>query len=468
MDVKPAAYRRIAALAGPLVLSGAIEASFSLTDTWFVGRLSTTATAALASVAWLDYCGVLFFGGLALAVQTRAAQAHGAGRRAAASRAAWSGIFACLISIPAFVLLGFLAKPVLIAAGIDPGIRALALRYWWPRFAVAGPMTVLAMSVSSFFSAIGQTRRTLVIAVAMTASNALFNQLYMFHWRLGIAGSGLATASAAGVGLIVGAVFLLSTPMRRAFRPHLTWRRPQLRLQFALGLPIGLGLAVDMLAFAAMQLMAVHLGAEAGAAMQIVTAMIAVPYVVGSGISQAGTTLVAQAYGRGCMSEALAVGGAVVRLAIAAMAMLGLTVSIAMPWIAPRFVSGADPDSAAVCALCVQLVGPAMLFQVCDGWKLASNCCLIGVADVRVPAILATSLAWLLWVPAADILIFGARNGWIHGPPQFGLGAVGGWWASTLYSIAMGALLYRRWRRAAWQRDATALEPQFAGSVPVK
>ena len=92
----------------------------------------------------------------------------------------------------------------------------------------------------------------------------------------------------------------------------------------------------------------------------------------------------------------------------------------------------------------------------------------MGVADVRVPAILATSLAWLLWVPAADILIFGARNGWIHGPPQFGMGAVGGWWASTLYSIAMGALLYRRWRRAAWQRDATALEPQFAGSVPVK
>ena len=468
MDVSRSAYRRIAELAGPLILSGAIEASFSLTDTWFVGRLSTTATAALASVAWLDYCGVLLFGGLALAVQTRAAQAHGAGRRAAASRAAWSGIFACLATVPAFVVLGFLAKPVLIAAGIDPGIRALALRYWWPRFAIAGPMTVLALSVSSFFSAIGQTRRTLAIAAVMTVSNALFNQLYMFHWRFGIAGSGLATASAAGVGLVVGAAFLFSTPMRRAFRPHLTWRRPELRRQFALGVPIGLGLAVDMLAFAAMQLMAVHLGATAGAAMQIVTAMIAVPYVVGSGLSQAGTTLVAQEYGQGRMTEALAVGGAVVRLAIAAMAMLGLAVAIAMPWIAPRFMSGADHDSAAVCALCVQLVGPAMLFQVCDGWKLASNCCLMGVADVRVPAILATSLAWLLWVPAADIMIFGSRNGWIHGLPQLGLGAVGGWWASVLYSLAMGALLYRRWRRASWQRGATALDAQFAGSVPVK
>ncbi|MGH8302358.1 MAG: MATE family efflux transporter, partial [Steroidobacteraceae bacterium] len=75
-------YRAIGRLAWPLILSGAIEASFNLTDTWFVGRLSTDAMAALASVAWLDYCGVLLFGGLAMAVQTRAAQAYGAGRSA--------------------------------------------------------------------------------------------------------------------------------------------------------------------------------------------------------------------------------------------------------------------------------------------------------------------------------------------------------------------------------------------------
>lgn len=462
MEVESADYRRIVQLAGPLIVSGAIEASFSLTDTWFVGRLSTTATAALASVAWLDYCGVLLFGGLALAVQTRAAQAHGAGRSVAASRAAWSGIYACLASIPAYVLLGFLARPILTGAGIDPAIRELAIRYWWPRFALAGPLTVLAMSVSSFFSAIGQTWRTLAIAAAMTATNALFNQLYIFHWRFGIAGSGLATATAAAVGLSVGMGFLFSPSIRRTFRPHLSWRRPQLRPQFALGLPIGLGLAVDMLAFAAMQLMAVRIGAAAGAAMQIVTALIAVPYVVGSGLAQAGTTLVAQEFGRRRSSGALVVGNAVVRLAVAAMALLGWMVSIAMPWIAPRFVNAGDRDAAAVCALCVQLVGPAMLFQVCDGWKLASNCCLMGVDDVRFPAVLATALAWLLWVPAAYLLIFGIGGEWIHGVRPAGLGAVGGWWASALYSFVMGAVLYRRWRRAAWQRGRAAHDPRFA------
>ncbi len=468
MDVRSVDDRRIVQLAGPLILSGAIEASFSLTDTWFVGHLSTAATAALASVAWLDYCGVLLLGGLALAVQTRAAQAHGAGRRIAASRAVWSGIYACLLSIPAYVVLGLLAKPILTGAGVDPGIRELALRYWWPKFALAGPLTVLAMSVSSFFSAIGQTPRTLVIAAAMTLSNAVFNQLFIFHWGLGIAGSGLATAAAALVGLSVGMGFLFAPSIRRTFRPHLSWRWPQLRLLFALGVPIGLGLAVDMLAFAAMQLMAVRIGATAGAAMQIVTSLIAVPYVVGSGLAQAGTTLVAQEYGRRSMPATFAVGNAVVRLAVAAMAVLGLMVAIAMPWIAPHFVGADERQAAAVCRLCVQMVGPAMLFQVFDGWKLASNCCLMGVDDVRIPALVATALAWLVWVPAAYLLIFGIGRGWIHGAALPGLGAVGGWWASVLYSSVMGAVLYRRWRRAAKLRCATAAEPQLAGSVPVK
>lgn len=452
-------YRAIGRLAWPLILSGAIEASFSLTDTWFIARLSTGATAALASVAWLDYCGVLLFGGLAMALQTRAAQAYGAGRSAAASRALWSGVFACLLTVPAFALLGLLAKPILLYAGIAPAIRRLALLYWWPRFALAGPMTVLALSMSAFFSAIGQTGKTFVIGAAMSVSNALFNELFMFHWRYGIAGSGLATATAAAIGVAIGVALLFSRDMRSTFRPQLTWRRPQLLDHLSMGLPIGMGLAVDMLAFAVMQLMVVRLGAVQGAAMQIVTAFIAVPYVIGSGISQAGLTLVAQEYGRRRMAAALDVGGDTIRLTVAAMGVLGLCVAISMPWLALAFTSATSASSAAVRALCAWLAGPAMLFQVCDGWKLASNSCLMGVGDVRTPAMLATALAWLLWVPAAHLLIFGPGGLWFRGLPAFSLGPAGGWWASVLYSLVMGAVLYGRWRRAAWRRPLSGVSP---------
>ena len=450
-------YRAIGRLAYPLIVSGMIQASFNVSDTWFVGRLSTDATAAIAAVNWLDYCGVLLFSGLAMAVQTNAARAYGSGRHAAASRALWSGVFASLLTIPCFLLLGLLARPILLYVGIDPVIRRLALLYWWPRFALAAPITVLAMSVSAFFSAIGQTRKTLLIAAAMSVSNAMFNELFMFHWRYGIAGSGFATATAAMLGVLFGGALLLSPHMRRVFRTHVTWRRPQLLRQFSMGVPIGMGLAVDMLAFAMMQLMVVRLGATQGAAIQIVTALIAVPYVVGSGISEAGMTLVAQEFGRRRTAAALAVGGATIRLTVAAMAILGLCVAISMPWLAPLFASRAGATAAAVRTLCVVLVGPAMLFQACDGWKLASNFCLMGVGDVRIPAVLATALAWLLWVPAAHVFMFGFPGGWAHARSLAGLGANGGWWASVLYSLVMGSLLYGRWRRATWQRATSSV-----------
>ena len=453
MQLSSADYRAIARLAWPLILSGAIQASFNVTDTWFVGRLSTNATAAMASVNWLIYCGVLLFGGLAMAVQTRAAQAYGAGRYAAASRALWSGLCAGVLAIPCFLLMGLLAKPILLYAGIDPVLRRLALQFWWPQFGLAAPMTVLAMSLSAFFNAIGQTLKTFVIAVAMGVSNAIFNELYMFHWRYGIAGSGFATATAAMLGVVFGGALLFAPDMRRAFRTHMTWRRPQVLRQFSMGVPIGLGLAVDMLAFAMMQLMVVRLGAVAGAAIQIVTALIALPYVVGSGIAEAGMTLVAQQHGGRRSAATLAVGGATIRLTVAAMGMLGLCVALSMPWLATLFLTGDGASASAVRSLCVGLVGPAMLFQACDGWKLASNCCLMGVGDVRLPAALATAMAWLLWVPAAYLLIFGLPGGWTHNLAWAGLGATGGWWASVLYSLVMGSLLYGRWRRAAWRRS---------------
>ena len=83
--------RAIVTLAGPLMLNSAIQAALNLTDTWFIGRISTTAVAAMAAIYWVVLCAILLLGGLGMAVQTFAAQAYGGGRRRRAAQAAWSG-----------------------------------------------------------------------------------------------------------------------------------------------------------------------------------------------------------------------------------------------------------------------------------------------------------------------------------------------------------------------------------------
>src|SRR5690606_13107095 len=96
--------RAILALALPLFLNSSIQALLNLTDTWFIGRISSTAVAAIAAVHWLILGFLLFFGGVAMGVQTFAAQAYGAGRFRRAGAAAWSGIWASLLMSPACIV----------------------------------------------------------------------------------------------------------------------------------------------------------------------------------------------------------------------------------------------------------------------------------------------------------------------------------------------------------------------------
>jgi len=84
-------------LALPLMLNSVIQAVLSLTDTWFVGHISTEALAAIASVYFLLMLVIFFLSGVTLCVQTLVAQAFGARRYRRASEALWSGLWAALL-----------------------------------------------------------------------------------------------------------------------------------------------------------------------------------------------------------------------------------------------------------------------------------------------------------------------------------------------------------------------------------
>ena len=73
--------RAIVALAAPFAANSAIQSVLNLTDTWFIGRISTTALAAIAAIHWPVIVCIALFGGVGLAGQTIVAQACGGRRR---------------------------------------------------------------------------------------------------------------------------------------------------------------------------------------------------------------------------------------------------------------------------------------------------------------------------------------------------------------------------------------------------
>ena len=86
-------YRAIAALALPLMVNSSLQAVINLTDTWFVGHISTTAMAGMAAIFWLVFFFVMLVGGIGLGVQTFVAQYEGSGRRWRAGHATWVGLW---------------------------------------------------------------------------------------------------------------------------------------------------------------------------------------------------------------------------------------------------------------------------------------------------------------------------------------------------------------------------------------
>jgi MATE family multidrug resistance protein len=446
-------YRAMVALAAPLFLNSSLQAILNLTDTWFLGRISTHATAGVGAVYWFVIVFVLIFGGVAMAVQTLVAQAYGAGEREAAARITWSGLWVVALMAPLFIAVALAGGPMLAPFGLAPQVHTLAMEFWGPRMggAVAG---VALWTVSSFFNGIGRTRVTLVMMICVAVANAVLNQIFIFELGLGIAGVAWATTAAQAIGFALGLAVFLSRSVRAEYRSQHCWhprRRAMLRA-LTLGVPMGLLPAADLLGLALFQLMQAGLGTVAGAATQIVMMMTSLAYMPAVGIAIAGTTLVGQSIGAGDRDWARKMGNSAIKLNVAYMGLVSLALALAGPWLLPLFVTPADPDAGAVVRTAAMLLWIGAAYQVFDGVNLSAGFALRGAGDVRVPTLLVVLVSWLGFVPLTHMLSFAPGQGWVHFLPQFGLGTVGGWSALLFYTAALGAVMWLRWQSGAWRK----------------
>ncbi len=445
--------RAVLALAGPFMLNSAVQAVLNLTDTWFIGRISTQAMAAIGAVYWLVLVCILLLGGVSIAVQTLVAQAYGGGRKARAAQAAWTAQWAALLTIPLFLAAAYSGKWLLAPFDLDPETERLALEFWVPRVGGA-PLGVALWAALGFFNGVGRPKVTLAITLMVALLNAAFNQLYIFEWGWGIAGSAWGTNTAQAIGWLVALGLFTAQRYHAEFRSRLVWRVRWRKLaqQFVLGFPMGLLYAADLLGIAIFQIMTVRLSNVEGAATQIVMMMTSIAYLPAVGIAMTGTTLVGQSIGAGDRGWALRVGNTTIALAVAYMAFIGIVLAAAGAWILPLFINPLDAQAQQVFALGRVLIWIAAGYQIFDGLNLGSGLALRGAGDATVPAAMVIVLSWFLFVPAAHALAFAPGQGFVHFLPQFGLGAAGGWIAALLYVFALGTMLWLRWRSLAWQK----------------
>ncbi len=445
--------RAILLLAAPFAANSAIQSVLNLTDTWFIGHISTSALAAIAAVHWPVIVCIALFGGVGLAGQPIVAQATGARRYTRASQAGWISLWSVLFVAPIFIALGFAGRQLLQPFGLAPEIEDQALAFWQPRM-YGAPLAVALWGVLGFFNGIGRPQITFAIDVLVAVMNALLNTLFIFKWHWGIEGAAWATNCAQACGVLAACAVFMGPGIRRRFRSHLTWRLPLKRLysQWKLGFPIGLLLAADMLGFTLFQLMQVRLSPVDGAAAQVTIMLTSIAFMPAVGMALAGTTLVGQSIGMGHREWARKIGNSIILLCMTYMGVIGLALGLFSPWLLPAFVASTDPQAAEVIRIGTTIMWIAAAYQLFDGLNLGSSFCLRGAGDANVPAILVIVLSWFLFVPLAHMLTFAPGQGWVDGLPQFGWGAIGGWAAAVVYIAALGVAMWLRWRSGAWEK----------------
>lgn len=458
--VKPDAHghrrvdlRAVVALALPLFVNSSIQALLNLTDTWFIGRLSTDATAAVGASYWFMIVGILFFGGPGMAVQTLAAQAYGAGEKRAAARAVWAGMRALFWVAPGFVALALLGPRIIGWLALSPHVAQLAEEFWFPRV-LGGIFAVGVWATTGFFNGIGRTRVTLAVMSLVALLNAVLNQVFIFEFGWGVAGTAWATTAAMGVGLLITLALFTSRGIDAEYGSRKTWResRKELGRLFRVGFPIGLFPAIDVAGLAAFQAMQAAASSIGGAATQIVMMLTSIAYLPTMGFALAGTTLVGQSIGAGDKDWASKVGNATIKLAVGYMGFVTVFLAVIGPWLIPLFVNASDPHADAVITLGRTLLWLAAGYQIFDGLNLGAGFCLRGAGDMRVPTLAIILLSWFVFVPFTHMFTFAPGQGWVDFLPQYGYGAIGGWAVALVYCCVLGSLIFLRWRSGAWRR----------------
>lgn len=424
--------RRLWALAWPVSVGMLGLMGMSVVDTLMVGHLGATPMAAVAlGTSWYFGLAVVAMGALR-ALDPVISQAFGARDRAAVGRGIVQGIAMALLMAAPLIALQFLAAPGLRLLGQPEALLADAAT-WTATAAWGVPAMLVFSALRQALQALGIMRPATVAIILANVLNALGDWVLIYGLDMGAFGAALATAASQYVlaGLTLWLAWGDLAPYLRGWREALSVRA--LAGLIAIGIPLGVQMAMEAWAFHLSGLMMGWLGPTAIAANAVVLNLATVSFMVPMGVSAAAATRVGNLVGAGLPwlfagRVALLLGGTI---------MAGSATLFAF---APGLLARIYTSDPAVIAIVVTLLPIAAAFQLFDGLQVVAFAVLRGVGDMRLPSLANLLGYWALGLPLGWWLAF--RAGW--GAPGILSGLALGVTAVALLLLARVQWMARR------------------------
>lgn len=193
----------IISLSIPTILTMLISTIYNLVDTMFVGKLGTSASGAVGVVfsfmAILQSIGFLFGQGAGSILS----RLLGAKDKEGASRAASTGFFsafglAVIVAVVSFIFIDGL----IMLLGSTITIAPFAKQYLI-YILISAPFTVTSFTLNNFLRYEGKAKLGTVGMLTGAVLNMAGDPLFMFYFKMGVAGAGLSTAVAQIVSFII-------------------------------------------------------------------------------------------------------------------------------------------------------------------------------------------------------------------------------------------------------------------------
>ena len=406
--------RALLRLAWPLVVAQLAQAALHTTDLLMLGRLGPEDLAAGSLAVNLLMLFLVSGMGIIGAVAPLVAQARGARRMKAVRPIVRQGLWAAIALAGALIPALLQIEVIFGWLGQDPATTLLSARFMhiaaWSLLPAFG-----IVALRSLLSAFAATRVILVVTLVGVTLNALLAYGLIFG-NFGMARMGLRGAPTATLlsNITMFALLLAYVLRQRRFRRlhilHRFWLPdwPRLREIFRIGAPIGCTLLAESGLFTAAAMMMGWLGTGEVAAHAIALQCASIAFMVPQGLGSAAAVRVGLAYGRHDHVGIHKAGWTALAASAAFMSCSCLVFLTAGPWLVSLFL---DPDvDAKPALLAAQFLLVAGVFQLADGAQVVAASALRGLSDTAKPMALALAGYWLVGLPTAYGLGFGA--GW--------------------------------------------------------
>nr|VFJ55176.1 MAG: multidrug resistance protein, MATE family [Candidatus Kentron sp. FW] len=398
---KAADIRAILRISLPLVFGYLGKIAIGFTDNIMVGHLGSEALGAMGLAAAVYAVFLMIGTGLLFSVMVLVSQARGAGRALTIPGIIRQGIWISgALSVPACIVLWNL-DDILVLTGQKAMLAGIAGHYMdyylWTMFpAFSSLVFILALT------AMGRTEIVLLIAWLEVGLNIILNYLLIFGKfgfpAMGVAGAGLASVIIHGIGCAIFFVFFdfhklfRRRPMfRRAWRPRWTMIGRILKL----GWPKGLEMIINKSLFSVATLLAGWLGVKVVTAHTIAfqTSLI-VFFIVSIPLADAVTARIGIAAGRESRAGMW-------RILVSALLLFLLFILPAVvilagfpEWIVALFIGFETPNIDDLVAVTSPLIILMAVFVIADGLRIVTDRALNGLADMKVPALIAALSHW--------------------------------------------------------------------------